>query len=178
VDTASRSVRRALAVILAVAVAALASVACSSDSDSATRGPVPFTAADGRFTAEFPEAPTRQQEAVSAAGIDLVVVSYSTESDDDSVMVGYTDYPDGFEPEGVLEAAAQGSADNVNGRIQSSTDLTYLDHPAKDVVVTTDEATIHERLFLVGTRMYTLIGVARDSRPPAYDHLLDTFKLI
>lgn len=175
-DSATRSVRRALAVILAVA--ALASVACSSDSDSASKAPVAFTADDGRFTAEFPETPKRQQEAVSAAGIDLVVVSYSTESDDDSVMVGYTDYPEGFTSEGVLEAAAQGSADNVNGTIQSNTDLTYLDHPAKDIMVTTDEAMIHERLFLVGTRMYTLIGVARASRPPAYDHLLDTFKLL
>jgi hypothetical protein len=174
-DTATRSVRRALAVVLAVA--ALTSVACSSKTDTA-KAPVAFTADDGRFTAEFPETPKRQQEAVSAAGINLVVVSYSTESDDDSVMVGYTDYPEGFESEGVLEAAAQGSASNVNGTIQSNTDLTYLDHPAKDIMVTTSEAMIHERLFLVGTRMYTLIGVARASRPPAYDHLLNTFKLL
>jgi hypothetical protein len=174
-DTATRSVRRALAVILAVA--ALTSVACSSKADTA-KAPVPFTADDGRFTAEFPGTPDRQQEAVTAAGIDLVVVSYSTETDDDSVMVGYTDYPDGFESEGVLAAAAQGSAANVNGTIQSSTDLTFLGQPAKDIVVTTSEAMIHERLFLVETRMYTLIGVARASRPPAYDHLLNTFNLL
>ena len=173
-NTASRAIRRTFAVVLAVA--SLTAVACSSDSRSTT--PTPFTAEDGRFSAEFPGTPKRDQQQVSAAGLDLVVVLYATETDDESVMVGYTDYPVGMTSEGVLDAAAQGSAQNVKGTITGKTDVTFLGHPAKDVTVTTDDALINERLFLVDNRMYTLLGVAKDSRPASYDHLLETFKLL
>jgi hypothetical protein len=176
--SATRTVRQAVAVVLAVA--ALTSVACSSSRDaSPTAGEsVPFSAEDGRFRAEFPGTPARQQEQVTSAGIDLVVVAYSAETDDESVMVGYTDYPPSFQSEGVLDAAAQGSAANVGGTIQNSTDHVYMGYPAKDITVTTSEAMINERLFLVGNRLYTLIGVARASRPASYDRLLETFALL
>jgi len=66
---------------------------------------------DGRFSAEFPSSPTREQEAVTSSGIDL-------------------------------------------------------------------EATVYQRLFLVGTRIYTILGVAREGRPASYDRLLATFALL
>ena len=136
------------------------------------------TAQDGRFTAEFPTAPEREENTLTAAGLDLVVVSYTTATDDESVIVGYTDYPEGIGGDSVLEGAAEGSAANVNGTIQSKTDTTFVGQPAKDVVVTTDEATVNERIFLVGNRLYTLIGVARSGRPASYDRLLETFALL
>jgi len=179
-DQTSRSIRRMLTALLAIALASIAAVGCSSASKStSTATPsAAFIAEDGRFTAEFPTSPVRGQEAVTAAGFDLVIVMYSTETDKESVMVGYTDYPEGLGSEGVLDGAAEGSAANINGTIQSKTDTTFVGHPAIDVVVTTAEATVHERIFLVDNRLYTVLGVSRSGRPASYDRLLETFALL
>jgi hypothetical protein len=179
-ENSPRVIRRTLGVILAFVC--LTAVACSSSSKSSTaKDAAPFaqTSEDGKFTAEFPSVPKRAETPISAAGLDLVVVSYATDNDDESVIVGYTDYPtEDFDTTGVLDAAAEGSASNVDGTIESSTDTTFVGQPAKDVVITTKEATVNERLFLVGHRLYTIIGVAKSGRPASYDHLIDTFVLI
>ncbi len=176
-DTHTRAVRRTLSVLLAVA--ALATAACSSSGSSSTaKAPVAYTADDGRFTAEFPSSPERDEQQVTVAGIDLVIVSYTTESKNDALTVGFTDYPEVTDVGAVLDAAADGSANQINGTIESKTDTTFLGVPAKDVVISTDGASVYERIFVVENRLYTLIGVAENARPTSYDHLLATFALL
>ncbi len=177
-DTHLRAVRRTLAVLLALT--SVAAVACSSSqtAGSKVQQPVAYSADDGRFKAEFPSAPTREENPVSVAGLDLVIVTYSTQTKKDALTVGYTDYPEVADPAQVLDGAADGSASNVGGTIESKTDTTFLGHPAKDVVISTSDAGVYERIFLVDNRLYMLIGVAQAGRPAAYDRLLETFALM
>jgi len=173
----TRVTRRTLAVLLATA--SLTAVGCSSSpTPSKAAAPIPYTAGDGRFKAEFPKTPVREENPVSVAGLDLVVVSYSTEGTNEALTVGYADYPQVQDPAGVLDAAAEGSAAKIGGTVESKTDTTFLGLPAKDVVISTTGAGLYERIFLVENRLYTLVGVSPYGRPASYDHLLQTFALL
>ena len=178
-DTTTQAVRRALAGLCVVA--SLTAVACSSGSGSTTTAatsPVRQEIPEGQFSAEFPSAPVREEERVSASGLDLVIVTYGVETGKESIVVGYTDYPKNVVLSKVLDGAADGSASQVNGTLQSKTPTTFMGHPAMDVVVKVDGGMVYERLVLRGNRLFTLIGAGGSGRPPAYDRLIETFYLI
>ena len=135
---------------------------------------------EGKFSAEFPSAPVREETKTSASGVDLLFISYQTERGGESVIVGYVDYPKGVQLSNVLDGAAAGAAANVKGTIQSRTDTTFMGHPATDVVIKTEDALVYGRLVLRGNRLYTLVGVdvGAPGRPAAYDRLVETFVLL
>ena len=176
----TQAVRRTLGVLLLIG--SLSTVACSSATTKTTPAasipPVVHTDPAGKFTAEFPSAPLREEEKTTVSGLDLLIVSFTTENGTESVVVGYTDYPKNLQMGKVLDAAAQGSADNIKGTLQSKTSTTFMGHPTMDVVVKTPEAMVHERLILRGNRLYTLVGVGATGKPASYDRLVQTFVLI
>lgn len=132
----------------------------------------------GKWRAEFPSAPLRQEQKTTASGIDLLIVSYTHETASESVVVGYIDYPKTALNSKSLDGAAEGSASSVKGTIQSKTATTFMGHPGMDVVIKSPDAMMYERLVLRGTRLYNLIGVGVSGRPASYDRLLETFFLI
>ncbi len=113
---------------------------------------------------------------MTAAGMDLVLISYKTETAKESVGVAYVDYPGGAQLS--LDGAAEGSASQINGTIQSKTATTFMGHPAVDVVIKVDGGMVHERLVLRERRLYTVIGASESGRPASYDRLIQTFHLI
>jgi hypothetical protein len=166
-DTPTRAVRRTFAALL-LAVACLTTVACSSsDTKSSAKEAVVHRAEDGRFTAEFPTAPHRPG--------DRRLRDRGGRRERDRRVHRLPRRHRGTQRAG---GAVEGSAANVKGTIQSKTDTTFVGQPAKDIVVTTYEATVNERIFLVDNRLYTLIGVARSGRSASYDRLLETFALL
>ena len=170
-DNHTQAVRRTLAVVLlAVSVA---TAACGSTAESTTSAPVLQTVPEGRFTAEFPTAPVYKEETFTAAGHTLVLNSYTGETAQGTVAVGYVDYPKGLTLS--LSGAAEGSASSMNGTIQTRSETTFMGHPALDVVVTTPEGPVYARYVLRERRLYTLIGVGADGRPASYDRLVETF---
>ncbi|MGI8807726.1 MAG: hypothetical protein ACR2KK_07790 [Acidimicrobiales bacterium] len=177
-DNTSQAIRRTLAVLV---VASLSAVACSSPSTtSSSPPPAPVLHSDpvGQWRAEFPSAPLREEEKMTASGLDLLIISYTTETAAESVVVGYIDYPKGVLQSKALDGAAEGSANSVKGTIQTKTATSFMGHPAMDVVIKSADAMMYERMVLRGTRLYTLIGVGATSRPASYDRLLETFFLI
>lgn len=171
-DTTTTAVRRALGVLLLVT--SFAAVACSSsETGSTASAPIVQAVPEGWFTAEFPGPPVRQQNRVTVSGVELVILTYKTDTASESVA--YVDYPQERWPP-TPWGAAQGSADNVGGTIERKTETTLMGHPAMDVVIKVPQGFAHERLILRGTRLYNLIG-AGPSRPASYDRLVERFVL-
>ncbi len=148
--------------------------ACSADGGSKAAAPVLQTSPDGGFQAEFPGVPERQ-ERNSKSSPDRVIVTYRAKVETGEVAIAYADYPGRNLS---LDRVAGGIGDEIEGTVQSRTDLMVEGHPAVDLVVTTERGTVYERLVVRGIRLYTLIATARSGRPAAYDHLLETFVLL
>lgn len=134
----------------------------------------PFTAADGRFSAQFPTPPSRAER--SGGGLTFVV--YGTAEGDRQVSVGYADYPKdrAKNPRDLLRTMAE-----EEGMLRM-TDTTFLGRPALDIAVPRVEEGVtrylHERSFMAGTRMYFLRGwSATPATPPDHTTLISTFKL-
>ncbi len=174
-DTTTAAVRRTLGVLLLLT--SFATVACSSSgAESSASVPIVQAVPEGQFTAEFPRPPVRQENRVTVSGVDLVIVTYKTDTASESVAVAYVDYPEEALAPNALDGAAEGSAANVGGTIESKTETTFMGHPTMDVVIKVPQGFAHERLILRGTRLYNLIG-AGPSRPASYDRLVETFVL-
>jgi hypothetical protein len=171
-----RNCARALRGTLAGVGLAVAMVvgACSPGDGSATAAPVLQTVPDGGFQAEFPGVPERQQRN-STSSPDRVIVTYKAKVGGGEVAIAYADYPGRNLS---LDRVADGIGEEIDGTVESRTDLTVMGYPAVDLVVKTERGTVYERLVVRGIRMYTLIASARSGRPAAYDHLLETFVLL
>lgn len=177
----SKAIRRALGVLLLTA--SVTTVACSPSATTntpAAAAPVLQTDVEGKFSAEFPFTPLREEKKQTQAGLQLTMIMYSTETAKESVFVAYTDYPKTLKLNAseALVGAADGSAKSANGVILSKAATTFMGHPAMDVVVKAPEGTVYERLVLRDHRLYMVMGVGAAGRPASYDHLLETFFLI
>ncbi len=180
-----QALRRLVPLLL---VAALVATACggggSGDSSTATTLKA-FTSAEGRFSAEFPEEPKRNEQRQMAAGIPLVIVTFSSDVPDGAVAVGYVDYPPSVTaagPRPVLDGVAEGAAANVNGKVVSETFTTFLGHEASDYVVDVQggRGTATARAFLSGNRLYIIQAVEKGKRTGSdrFQLLVSTFKLL
>jgi hypothetical protein len=148
--------------------------ACSPNGGSSASAPVLLTPTDGGFQAEFPGLAERQQRN-STSSPDRVIVTYKAKVGTGEVAIAYADYPGRNLS---LDRLADGIGDELEGTVQSRTDLMVMGLPAVDLVVKTERGTVYERLVVRGSRMYTLIATARGGRPAAYDDLLETFLLL
>lgn len=148
--------------------------ACAPGGGSNAAAPVLQTSPDGGFQAEFPGLPERQQRN-SKSSPDRVIVTYKAKVGTGEVAIAYADYPGRNLS---LDRVADGIGDELEGTVLSRTDTMVMGHPAVDLVVKTDRATVWERLVVRGIRVYTLVATASSGRPAAYDHLLETFVLL
>lgn len=184
-DTSTQAVRRTLAVLLLGVSLSAAACSSSSTGEATATAPVLQTIPEGQFTAEFPKGPVRDQEKISAAGLDLLMISYSVDLAKESVVVGWFDYPKTVQmstPK-LLAGAADGSAASAHGTIVSKTETTFMGHPAMDVVIDTKDGRVYERIIHRGNanRVYVLVGAGpagSSGKPATWDRLMATFVLL
>ena len=175
-----RSLPRLVPLLLVVATAP---VACGGvGSEGATRV---FTSPDGKFRAEFPAEPKRDEQSQTAAGIALRIISYTSEKDDGAVTVGYVDFPPQVTAGGarpVLDGVAEGAAGHVDGRLVSERFTTFLGSEASDYVIDVKDGkgTATARAFLAGDRLYILQAVeeGKRARSERFDRLVASFTLL
>lgn len=174
---------------LAVAMASLGIVltACGGSSTSSATTPTPtatpYVATDSGFSAVFPATPARQTQNINQPGINADLILYVATTNDEQVIVGYELLPlapTSGETQARLDAGVDGSAKNVSGTILSRSNTTFLGKPAEDAVIQAQGTVVHERIVFFGSKLYLFEGLTRtaDSKHPAYDKLLATFKTI
>jgi hypothetical protein len=144
---------------------------------TAPAAPAPnFTAADGRFSARFPTPPERAER--SGGGITFVF--YGTTVRNVDVFAGYADKPSA--PTAPAEQVAFLRKETEEEGITQMTETTFLGRPAVDSVRRRVEDSVerfrHQRVFLVGKRVYYLTGHASTPAMPAeYSEMLASFRL-
>ena len=174
---------------LTVASASLAIVltACGGSSTGSTTTPTPtatpFVATDSGFSAVFPATPARQTQKINQPGINTDLILYVATTNDEQVIVGYELLPmtpTTAETQARLDAGVDGSAKNVNGKILSRSNTTFLGKPAEDAVIQAEGAVVNERIAFFGPKLYIFEGITRtaDAKHPNYDKLLATFKTL
>ena len=166
----TRNVRRTLGVLL-LGVSLSAAACTSTDPDADASAPVVQAFPAEGFTAEFPTAPTREEDKAAAAGVDITLITYRV----GDLVVGYVNYPTTLVAS--LDAAVKGAADNIKGTIQSRSDTTFMGHPATDVVIKAPDGVVHTRMVLRGQRLYSLVGAGKSGPPASYARLVETFVL-
>ena len=170
-----------LRTLVALLVLSLAPVACGGDANEAE----PFTSTEGRFTAEFPTEPERQEQNQTVVGVPLRIITFTSEEGDGAVGVGYVDYPPSVTAAGarpVLDGVPEGAAANTQGTVVSERPTTFLGNEATDYVVRVRQGkgTATARAFLAGNRLYILQAVeeGQRTRSERFDRLVASFKLL
>lgn len=139
-----------------------------------------FTSTEGGFSLVLPAEPEaiRRQEKAGDVTLDVVIYDVAV-SDTEAYQVSFVDYPEsigGLDPPKVLDGAIVGAVQRVNGALESRSDATLDGLPAMDGEITA-ALPIFVRVALSGRRLFTLQQVGPAERTPAYDRLLETFRL-
>lgn len=137
--------------------------------------------AEGGFSVELPGTPAKLTQEQPVGEIVLEVVLYNLEIGQDvAYQVAYVDYPDSLgelDPEGVLRGAAGGAAGAVGGTLTGTERLEYRGHPAISFDIELEGAHIAARSLLVGRRLYTLQAVSVEPPAPAFEQMIESFRL-
>lgn len=136
-----------------------------------------FTAADGRFSAQFPAPPERYE----GSNGEFTFVTYTSSKDGRDLAVGYIDLPKKYDELLKDQRWLLRQLAKEEGTL-STKDTMYLGRPAHDIVVPRVEEGVngyrHERSFLAANRKYTLRSWSMTpAPPPEHATLLTTFKL-
>ncbi|MGQ0678284.1 MAG: hypothetical protein ACT4OM_01255 [Actinomycetota bacterium] len=171
---------RAGSTMRSLTIALLIFVCGSCGPDDADSSEV-FISEEGRFLVEFPNKPKREAASVESGENTLTSVVFTASTDDEAVSVSYVDYPDDITAKprnDVLAAVAKGSATALQGKVESSTPVTFLGGEALDFRVEAPEGFATARSFMVGNRMYLLQVVRRDNveGPASFQRLVNTFR--
>jgi len=172
-----------LAIAVAILLAGCGNTTTGGPSKTPALSPTPFVATDSHFSAVFPATPTRQTQNINQPGLNTTMTLYLATTNDEQVAVAFEQLP--AAPQGAavqtgLEAGVAGSATNTKGQVLSKSPTQFVGQPAEDAVIQTPGAVIHERLVFIGSKLYVLEGITRttESKHPAYDTMLATFKTI
>jgi hypothetical protein len=164
--------------ILALAVLAAALAGCSREDTVVSQ--------DGGFKATFPVKAQTTSMPVKSGELDVTMNMVAAEKNGASFVVSYVDYPAGSLAQKSSDQAFQdiidGTLGNVQGTLRNAAPITLggtagrevlIDVPAQNVVV-------HERIFLVGDRLYQVMYGGPKGTENANDAtaFLDSFKLM
>jgi hypothetical protein len=166
-------------------VLVLTGPACGGGSDADAKAqPRTFKSTEGRFSAEFPGEPREEVQTTTAEGIDLEIHFFTNQSPDRALSVGYVDYPEEFktlDAAQILSGVADGAAGKVaGGRVSKNEPGTFQGVPSVDYEVTSAEANLEAKAFLIENRLYLLQAVSEKiaDADRQYDRLVESFKLI
>jgi hypothetical protein len=173
-----------LAVGLVLVVGLLAACGGSSVPKGSVNRPTVFKATDAGFTAEFPSTPQRKASTQDVTSEVIYEALSANNAEDVKVQYLASPGPLNGDPQTLLDKQIDGSASAVSGTVVSRANLTFLGHQAEDGVIksSTDHA-IRMRAFFVPSgnveQYFVFSGGAAtlDAPHPAYDRLIETFKL-
>ena len=143
------------------------------------------------FSAEFPGKPKPDKRTVAVRGTNvdahLLVLDAAHRH---SFGLLYADYPttvDVSNPAAVLDGAAKGSANSINGTLARATPGTMLGHPSVDYLITVPERTVKGKKFsalvirgrsiLHDHRLYSLLVGTPNDEPPDFRRFVASFRL-
>lgn len=141
-----------------------------------------FRSDEGRFTAEFPRAPTRKTIPVPTAIGELEAISHEVEFEDAYYMVSTIDYATGLEsdPQSILDGSRDGTVANIGGELISERQLTIAGAPARRLLIRASTSGVAVNLdavhCLVGNRLYQAVVIHKPSNPAGVERFLSEFK--
>jgi hypothetical protein len=141
---------------------------------------------DGRFAATFPGSARMSTTPVQSGDVTVRMTVYAFENGQLNYYVSYSDYPprtfDRLSRDQAYVNVINATLANVKGRKEREADVKLGDVTGREVLidVPAQHATMRERLFLVGNRLYQVVyggppGSA--NAKPALD-FLNSFKLL
>ncbi len=138
------------------------------------------------FSVKLPgEAPQAQRsEAALPKRTDkATLVTYAANENGVSYIVNAVDYPEAFvatvPAEALIKGGIEGIAQQVQGEVKSSEDITLDGYPGKAYMLASPSGEVKGRSYLVGPRVYNLITVYNAAiGAPGADEFLDSLKLV
>lgn len=161
---------------LAIVVAALAG--CSRQDT--------FVSQDGGFKATFPVKAQATSMPVKTGELEVKMNMVAAEKDGASFVVSYVDYPAGSlgqkPPDQAFQDIIDGTVGNVQGTLRSADPISLGGTAGREVLIDVPEqnVAVHERIFLVGDRLYQVMYGGPKGTESAKDAtaFLDSFKLL
>lgn len=164
--------------LLSLGLLAVALAACSREETVVSR--------DGGFSATFPVKTQATSLPVKSGEIDVTMKMVAAEKDGASFVVSYVDYPTGALAQKSLDQAFQdiidGTVGNVQGALRTASPIALGGTTGREVLidVPAQNVAVHERIFLVGDRLYQVMYGGPKGTESAKDAMafLDSFKLL
>lgn len=162
---------------LALAVVAITLAGCSREDT--------VTSEDGGFKATFPVKAQATSMPVKTGGIEVTMNMVAAEKNGASFVVSYVDYPKGTLAQKSTDQAfkdiIEGTVGNIQGTLRSAEPITLGGTPGREVLIDVPEqnVAVHERIFLVGDRLYQVMYGGPKGTESSGDALtfMDSFKL-
>ena len=177
---------RALLLVMVVALAETALVACGGGGDDDPSGdPRVKTLAGDGFSVDMPGSPKRQVITARTAAGPVPITAYISEGGEEGFSMSVLTLPKGVE--GDLDGAVKGAADSVEGKLRDTTKTRYQGFPARDARIgdAADEngnkGTVFARVILAKRRLFQLQyvtgGADVKSPPAAYRSFVASLKI-
>jgi hypothetical protein len=94
----------------------------------------------------------------------------------------YSDYPEYMkdaDPEAMLDGGRDGAVAKLKGTLVAESPVTLGDYPGRDMTVSAGQLSFRSRMYIVGTRSYSVIITGPTNRidDPVVEEVLDSFRL-
>lgn len=122
----------------------------------------------GNFSVQTPYTLKESSESLDTQVGEIEIHSFLGERGNESVSVGYTDYPAELvrvsDPERILDGSRDGAVENVNGELVSETRISLDGYPGRELTISIiaenkQEIVLRGRVFLVENRLYQIMAV-------------------
>ncbi|MDC0713048.1 hypothetical protein POL68_31590 [Stigmatella sp. ncwal1] len=136
------------------------------------------------FTVKMPGAPQSTSNKITIPSGDILIETLSSEVDGVTYSLLTYDYPVKFvaarSPEALLNSDGRDALINqVKGTLKSEEPIVLDGYPGKAFIMGSDRGDVRVRTYLVGPRLYTLLGVYNPGIPsPSVDEYLQSLTLI
>lgn len=125
-----------------------------------------FVSKPGRFSVVGSGTPQEQKQSVETTAGPVPVTMYLFHTKTSTQFASYADYPPGsiqaVTTTSALDGARDGFVRNVRGTLLNEREITYHKHPGREFRVAAPGGLLMlARVYLVGSRLYQLVVVAR-----------------
>lgn len=148
-----------------------------------------FKSEAGNFSVQTPYSLEETSELVDTQVGEIEIHSFLGKRGNESVSVGYTDYPAELaqvsDAERILDASRDGAVANVGGELVSETRISLDEYPGRELTISIiaenkQEIILRGRIFLVKNRLYQIIAVVPKGKENGehIDDFLQSFALL